>query len=146
MSSTFTFSSTNPYNNYNGETTIIISNDVTSIPNNAFHVNSNLETVIFQSGSQCSTIGNYAFSQCTSLTSINIPDSVISIGEYTFNDCSSLTSINIPDNEYFTIINYRTFSYCSSLVSVHIPSAVTEIALCLDSTQENQQKRAQVDL
>ena len=125
MSSTFTFSSTNPYNNYNGETTIIISNDVTSIPNNAFHVNSNLETVIFQSGSQCSTIGNYAFSQCTSLTSINIPDSVISIGEYTFNDCSSLTSINIPDS--VTSIGEYAFYYCTSLTSINIPNTVQSI-------------------
>ena len=125
MSSTFTFSSTNPYTNYNGETTIIISNDVTSIPTSAFHVNSNLETVIFQSGSQCSTIGNYAFSQCTSLSSINIPESVISIGEYTFNHCSSLTSINIPDS--VTSIGEYAFNYCSSLTSINIPNTVQSI-------------------
>ena len=152
MSSTFTLTPSN-LTNYSYEPIVIVSNDVTIIPNSAFISNEYLETVIFQSGSQCSTIGNYAFSQCTSLSSINIPESVISIGEYTFNYCSSLTSINIPDsvtsigeyafyyctsltsinipdNENFTIINVRTFSYCSSLLSVHIPSAVTEIADC----------------
>ena len=41
-------------------------------------------------------IGDWAFNECTSLTSINIPDSVTSIGEGAFNECTSLTSINIP--------------------------------------------------
>ena len=44
------------------------------------------------------SIGEYAFSNCHSLTSINIPDSVTSIGEYAFSNCHSLTSINIPDS------------------------------------------------
>ena len=71
------------------------------------------------------TIGNYAFFWCSSLTSINIPDSVTSIGEYAFSGCSSLTSINIPDS--VTSIGKSAFSSCSSLTSITIPNSVTSI-------------------
>ena len=44
------------------------------------------------------TIGDYAFCGCSSLTSITIPNSVTTIGEYAFSGCSSLTSITIPNS------------------------------------------------
>ena len=44
------------------------------------------------------SIGDEAFSGCSSLTSINIPNSVSTIGEYAFQGCSNLTSINIPNS------------------------------------------------
>ena len=44
------------------------------------------------------TIGDYAFNNCSSLESITIPDSVTSIGAYAFNKCSRLTSIEIPNS------------------------------------------------
>ena len=44
------------------------------------------------------SIGNFAFSYCTSLTSITIPNSVTDIGSYAFQDCTSLTSITIPSS------------------------------------------------
>ena len=46
------------------------------------------------------SIGNYAFSYCTSLTSIKIPNSVTSIGNYAFYNCKNLTSITIHDKNY----------------------------------------------
>ena len=63
-------------------------------------------------------IGGYAFSNCSSLISINIPDSVTSIGESAFSSCSSLTSINIPSS--VTSIGVRAFSNCSSLISIFV--------------------------
>ena len=63
-------------------------------------------------------IDNYAFSNCSSLASIDIPDSVISIGDYAFSNCSSLTSINIPDS--VTSIGDTAFGGCSKLESVYI--------------------------
>ena len=71
------------------------------------------------------SIGNYAFEGCISLTSITIPDSVTSIGHGAFSGCSLLTSITIPDS-VTSIWNYA-FSGCSSLTSITIGSGVTSI-------------------
>ena len=71
------------------------------------------------------SIGSYAFSGCTSLTSVTIPDSVPSIGEYTFDCCASLTSVTIPDS--VTRIGWYAFYGCTSLTSVTIPDSVTSI-------------------
>ncbi len=70
-------------------------------------------------------IGYEAFSDCSSLTSVDIPDSVTSIGEWAFGYCSSLTSVVIPDS--VTLIGSYAFHYCSSLTSVVIPDSVTTI-------------------
>ncbi|MBP5418819.1 MAG: leucine-rich repeat domain-containing protein, partial [Bacteroidales bacterium] len=53
---------------------------------------------------------------CSSLSSINIPESVTSIGDAAFSGCSSLTSINIPES--VTSIGDEAFYYCSDLMSV----------------------------
>ena len=71
------------------------------------------------------SIGDEAFSYCSSLTSITIPNSVTSIGEGAFYECSSLTSITIPNS--VTSIGEDAFSWCSSLTSVTIPNSVTSI-------------------
>ncbi len=71
------------------------------------------------------SIGDDAFSGCSSLTSITIPDGVTSIGDYVFYNCSRLTSITIPDG--VTSIGSSAFSYCWSLTSITIPDSVTSI-------------------
>ena len=71
------------------------------------------------------TIGDYAFAYCDSLTSVTIGDSVNKIGNYAFRGCSSLTSVTIPDS-VTTIGNYA-FQYCTSLTSVTIGDSVTTI-------------------
>ena len=68
------------------------------------------------------SIGDYAFSGCTSLTSIIIPASVISIGRHAFDDCKSLTSINIPPK--ITSIGDWAFRVCTSLPEIKIPDSV----------------------
>ena len=70
-------------------------------------------------------IGGSAFSGCSSLTSVTIPDSVTEIGGRAFSSCSSLTSVTIPNS--VTEIGELAFSGCSSLISVTIPDSVTEI-------------------
>ena len=72
------------------------------------------------------TIADFAFENCTSLTSITIPDSVTSIGNCAFRDCTSLTSVTIPDS--VTSIGVWTFGNCTSLTSVTIPDSVTKIS------------------
>ena len=71
------------------------------------------------------SIGDYAFYNCDSLTSVTIPDSVTSIGDRAFYDCDSLTSITIPDS--VTSIGQYAFEYCDSLTSVTIGNSVTSI-------------------
>ena len=67
-------------------------------------------------------IGEYAFYDCTGLTSITIPNSVTSIGEGTFSHCTGLTSITIPNS--VTNIGEYAFSYCTGLTSI-IVRAIT---------------------
>ena len=71
------------------------------------------------------SIGYQAFSECSSLTSITIPNSVTSIDYGAFSDCSSLTSITIPNS--VTSIGGDAFSRCTSLTSITIPNSVTSI-------------------
>ena len=70
-------------------------------------------------------IANRAFGDCSSLTSITIPNSVTSIGDDAFYGCSSLTSITIPNS--VTSIGDDAFYGCSSLTSITIPNSVTSI-------------------
>ena len=70
-------------------------------------------------------IAGGAFDGCESLTSITIPNSVISIGEFAFDGCTSLTSVTIPNS--VISIGGRAFENCSSLISVTIPNSVTSI-------------------
>lgn len=62
------------------------------------------------------SIANWAFYECTSLTSITIPNSVTSIGIYAFENCSSLTSISVP----YSVKNIggSAFWGCSSLSTI----------------------------
>ncbi|MGN0236372.1 MAG: leucine-rich repeat domain-containing protein [Paludibacteraceae bacterium] len=70
-------------------------------------------------------IGRSAFVDCSSLTSITIPNSVTSIGDKAFHYCTSLTSITIPDG--VTSIGNSAFCGCSSLTSITIPNSVRSI-------------------
>ena len=76
-------------------------------------------------GKFVTSIGKEAFSNCTGLTEITIPDSVTSIGGRAFSGCTSLTEITIPDG--VTSIESGTFSGCTSLTEITLPDSVTDI-------------------
>ena len=82
-----------------------------------------IKRVVMQQG--VTSIGDYAFAYCVSLTSVTIPDGVTSIGDSAFSGCAALTSVTIPGS--VTSIGGGAFSGCTSLTSVAIPSSVTEI-------------------
>ena len=71
------------------------------------------------------SIGDFAFGECDSLTSVIIGNSVTSIGYMAFWSCYSLTSITIPDS--VTFIDNEAFSYCHNLTSINIPDNVSFI-------------------
>ena len=84
---------------------------ITEIADNGFSLAKVVEVIIPDS---VTSIGYRAFSDCSSLTSIEILDGVTSIGYEAFRGCSSLTSIVIPDS--VTIIGGSAFWNCDSLV------------------------------
>ena len=67
------------------------------------------------------TIGNQAFSACSSLTTVSLPQAV-TIGNQAFSPCSSLTTVSLPQAE---TIGFSAFQSCSSLTTVSLPQAVT---------------------
>ena len=102
---------------------VVIEDGVTSIGDFAFFYCSSLTSIEIPSG--VTSIGKNAFQYCSSLTSIEIPESVISIGNNTFEHCSSLTNITIPGS--VTSIGNYAFYNCTGLTSITIPKSVTSI-------------------
>ena len=103
---------------YNGTTY-----SVTSIGDAAFQNCSSLTSITIPNS--VTSIGNWAFCDCSSLTSVTIPNSVTSIGDWAFGSSSSLTSVTIPNS--VTYIGDYAFCGCSSLTSITIPNSVTSI-------------------
>jgi len=133
-------------------TSIFIGSGVTSIEDEAFYRCTSIASIIvdaenpvYRSEGNCiiqgstlvlgcktseipntvTSIGNYAFSCCYGLTSINLPDGITSIGDYAFDCCFNLKSVNIPSS--VTSIGRLAFRACENLVSIFIPCSVVNL-------------------
>ncbi len=80
-------------------------------------------------------VDNSAFSGCSSLTSVSIPNSVTSIGESSFSGCSCLNSINIPQS--VSSISTNAFAGCTSLTSVHISDLTAWCRITFNGSESN---------
>ena len=101
----------------------IVGKGLTSIGDFAFYKCSSLSSI--ELPEELTSIGVGALESCSSLTSIELPEGVTSIGHWAFCDCSSLSSIKIPEG--VTSIGDGAFWGCSSLSSIKIPEGVTSI-------------------
>ena len=104
-------------------TTVKIEDGITSIGDWAFSSCTSLSSITIPNS--VTNIDNGAFSSCTSLSSITISSSVTEICDWVFSGCTSLSSITIPNS--VTRIGEDAFDCCTSLSSITIPKSVTEI-------------------
>ena len=104
-------------------TNTVLNEGTLGISSSAFSGCSGLTSIIIPNS--VTNIGSEAFRECTSLTNVTIGNSVTSIGDLTFALCIGLTTITIP-NSVATIGN-STFYGCSGLTSIAIGNSVTSI-------------------
>lgn len=102
---------------------LVIPDSVNSIRDFAFSNCTGLTSVTISNS--VTNIGYNAFSNCTNLTSVTIGNSVTNIGDNAFFNCTSLTSIVIPDS--VTSIEWYAFADCTRLTSVVVSDSVTKI-------------------
>lgn len=122
-------------------TTVIFENGISKIGNNALK-KSAIDTVIFGNGSTVNEIGMGAFQECTSLTSVTIPKSVITIKGKAFRDCSNLSNVVFEEGSNLKTLGGNagnvneskdTFVRCTALTSVQLPETVETIGYgCFD--------------
>ena len=86
----------------------------------------------YYSGDNCYTsndeIGEYAFHDCSGLTSLTLPAGITSISDCAFEGCSGLTSLTLPAG--ITSIGCRAFYWCSGLTNLTLPDGITSIGSC----------------
>lgn len=103
-------------------TSIEIPKEVATIGQYAFTYCSGLTSLTFEDGSNLTTIGNDSFMSCTNLVNVILPNKVTSIGSQAFNSCTKLQSIIIPNS--VTTMSYGIFGSCYQLKNITIPASV----------------------
>ncbi|MBR2130963.1 MAG: leucine-rich repeat protein [Oscillospiraceae bacterium] len=102
--------------------TVVLSDSVELIHNRAFSFCTSLKSITLPNS--VTALGS-SFDHCTALTSITIPDSVTEIADECFAGCTALTTIQLPEN--LTVIEAYTFDACKNLTSITIPKGIRTI-------------------
>lgn len=115
---------TAPWNSYaENILKVVIGNGVTSIGDYAFEDCSEIKTVVLPDG--VTSIGDGAFSGCTNLSSVKMPQGLQTIGASAFYSCKNLIEATIPNS--VTSIGSNAFMYCQSLSRVILPNKLEKI-------------------
>lgn len=101
---------------------VAIPSNITTIADSAFNNKTTIQTITFAKDSKLKFIGSRAFSECTSLENIALPNGVEHIGAHAFDFCTSLETIIIPEG--VKIIEDYAFANCRNLKSVSLPSTL----------------------
>ncbi len=111
----------------NGDYTYKFTNNNTELELSNCNTDAAGEVIIpaLYSGFPVTSIGNFAFSQCTNITSVNIPESVTLLGNWAFSGCVKIETLNIPVNT--TSIGNNAFARCLKLTSMNWPENVNDI-------------------
>lgn len=110
------------------------------IPNHAFSNCTGLVSVVIPENSRMEIIGDYAFSECSNLGTVTFPDSIKSFGDSAFSSCYDITSVILPRGLRNT--GTATFETCFHIRTVTIPDSVGTIGSwvffnCPDLAQVN---------
>ena len=116
---TLTISGTGEMDDYTAEE--IDEDDITCT--SPFFRNSDIRTIVIEDG--VTSIGDFAFLECTNLTEVTMADSVTSIGEASLSHCFALTELTIGNG--VTTIGIHAFNSNREMTHVTIPSSVTFI-------------------
>jgi len=82
-----------------------------------------IKTIVVGEG--VTSIGDYAFENLASMTSLSLPDTLLRIGIYSFAHCSDLAALDLPEN--LMTIGDSAFTTCSSLECLVLPASLTSI-------------------
>ena len=113
-----------PWTSVHGKiTSATIAEGVTSVGSYAFYNCSSMATVSIPAG--VTSIGGSAFYGCSNLANVTIPDGLTTIGGGAFYGCSSMATVSIPDG--VTSIGSSAFQNCAALTAITLPASVTTI-------------------
>ena len=96
---------------------------IVSLGDRAFSGCSSLSAIELPAGLE--SLGNYAFLYCSSLSAIELPAGLKSLGNSAFQGCSSLSAIELPAG--LESLGHRAFAGCSSLSAIELPAGLTDI-------------------
>lgn len=105
---------------------VVIPDGVKAIGSGAFNDYKELESVIIPEGViQIATSYYGAFSGCTGLKTVSLPNSLKGIGIYAFEGCTTLQNVDLPNG--LEGLGHHAFSGCSKIESITLPNSVTDI-------------------